>query len=153
MPPVDGATFIKGDIQDPCTTSRILRALRYEEADVVLSDIAPPTTGDVGTNHVRSMVLAGHVLESARRLLRNGGTLCLKVFQGSEEADLKNALQNEFVNVKAFRPKACRKGSREVYFVASGFVPEDLVGIGSEDIYEAVGSIKEKNVAVTEKAR
>lgn len=126
MVPVAGATFVRGDINQLDTRERILFGLEGREADVVLSDMAPATVADKGTNHVRIMQLADEALRLAMGVLRNGGTFCCKIFSGSEEIEFRSQLQSSFVKVKAFKPQASKKGSTEVYYVASGYVPDHL---------------------------
>lgn len=125
MEEVLGASFVQGDIQDMRTQQRVHKVLG-EEADVVLSDMCPPTTSDPGLNHIRTMQLANAAFNFARKLLRNGGTFCCKVFSGAEEVDFKKQLRKSFLHVKAFKPKASKSASVETYYIATGFVPDLL---------------------------
>lgn len=139
MDRIPGATFVRGDMNDEKTRQEIMFSLNGVEADVVLSDMAPDTTSDKGLNHVRIMGLAEEALETALTLLRNGGTFCCKVFSGAEEQEFRDRLRAKFAHVKAFKPAASRKESVEVYYVATGFVPEhhqnhEVAGISFEDV-------------------
>lgn len=126
MEPIPGAQFIHGDFLETKTQELVAHALRGTETDVFLSDMAPSTTGDPCRDHDNIMILAENALSFAKQLLRNGGTFVCKIFRGSGEEEFRQNLRNGFVKVKAFKPKASRKHSREIYYVAAGFVPEHL---------------------------
>ena len=121
-----GATFVQGDMKDIITHQRILSSLNGEEADVVLSDMSPFTTGDKETNHIRAMQLAEEALDVTRRILRNGGTFCCKIFRGADEIEFRKELGNQFLKVKALKPAASKKESTEIYYIAQGYVPDDM---------------------------
>ncbi len=87
--------------------------------DVVLSDMAPNTTGH-GDDLVSSR-LCRRVLELLPRLLRPGGHLIMKIFEGSEYTAVVEETRAMFRDVKGFKPKACRDLSRETYIVGECF--------------------------------
>lgn len=126
MDVIPGAIFIQGDMQEDYTHRLLRYALASHEADVVLSDMAPKTTGEKETNHVRIMELADISFYLSRGILRNGGTFVCKIFSGADEIDFRKSLSKWFTKVKPFRPSATRRTSPEVYYVAQGFVPEHL---------------------------
>lgn len=86
--------------------------------DVVLSDLAPCTTGVRGTDEARSIALAGRALALAREVLKPSGALVVKLFMGGEfEAFLKR-FKEAFGQVKVVKPEASvARGSKEVYLV------------------------------------
>ena len=86
--------------------------------DVVLSDMAPQTTGSRWTDTSRSLSLARRAAEIALGLLKKKGHLICKVFEGEEIQAFKSEVAEGFNNVRIFRPTAVRKRSREVYLVA-----------------------------------
>lgn len=86
--------------------------------DVVMSDMAPNTTGIRSVDQARSMALAERALEVALRVLRPGGRYCVKVFEGGDFAAYLDALRAGFRTVKVRRPKGVRVGSIETYVVA-----------------------------------
>ena len=88
--------------------------------DVVVSDMAPDTTGIRSTDQARSAALAEQALELATTLLRPGGHLVVKVFQGPDVQPLLVRARQGFDHAKLVRPKAVRKESSEVYLVARG---------------------------------
>jgi len=96
-------------------------ALEIKNFDVVLSDMAPKTTGDKFGDHVRSVELAKKAFELAIQLLKKGGSLVIKVFEGEKTPLLKKEIEKSFKSVKFFKPKSSRKESREIFIIALGF--------------------------------
>lgn len=91
-------------------------------ADVLLSDMAPNTEGGAGGlgDHFRSIELCRRVLELAPSLLRPGGNLTMKVFEGEAYPELLKDTQKMFSEVKGYKPEATRDVSREMFIVAKG---------------------------------
>ncbi len=89
----------------------------YGPYDLVLSDAAPPTTGNRGLDSARSAALAEMVIELARRTLTANGRLVVKVFQGGEERHLLQHMRKDFRRARACKPRACRKDSFETYLL------------------------------------
>ena len=118
--PVPGATLIQGDFDDPDMPTR-LTELMGGLADLVLSDMAPNTTGHAGTDHIRIMGLAELALHFACDILAPGGAFVAKVFQGGTEKDMLVPMKQRFTTVKHAKPPASRKESSELYVVAQGF--------------------------------
>jgi 23S rRNA (uridine2552-2'-O)-methyltransferase len=121
--PVPGATLIQGDFTDPDMPDR-LRALLGGPADLVLSDMAPNTTGHAATDHIRIMALAEMALDFAVEVLAEGGGFVAKVFQGGSERQMLEAMKRRFAKVIHAKPPASRKESSELYVVATGFRPD-----------------------------
>ena len=92
-----------------------------EKVDVVLSDMAYPTTGHAGTDHLRTMSLAEAAYDFARHVLKENGTFLAKVFQGGTEKELLSQLKKNFKTVKHVKPAASRQDSTEMYLLAQGF--------------------------------
>jgi len=120
MDPVPGATIVELDFLDPTAPER-LKALLAGPADLVLSDMAAPTTGHASTDHIRIVALAEAAFDFARAALVPGGTFLCKVFQGGAEGELLAALKRDFTTVRHAKPPASRAESAEVYVVATGF--------------------------------
>ncbi len=95
---------------------------RARLVDVLLSDMAPNTEGGAGGlgDHFRSIDLCRRVLELAPSLLRPGGNLVMKVFEGEAYPDLLKDTQRMFADVKGYKPEASRDVSREMFIVAKG---------------------------------
>ncbi len=119
-PPIQGATVIVGDFTDPDMPTQ-LEALMGGKVDLVLSDMAPNTTGHSATDHLRIMGLADMAVAFAVTVLAPGGAFVCKVFQGGSEKDMLNTLKLNFAQVRHAKPPASRKGSSELYVVAQGF--------------------------------
>jgi 23S rRNA (uridine2552-2'-O)-methyltransferase len=122
MDPVPGAIFLQGDFQDAAIAEQ-LPALLGGPADLVLSDMAPNTTGHTATDHVRIVALAELAHDFARGLLAPGGAFVAKVFQGGTERGMLDALKRDFTQVRHAKPPASRKESSELYVIATGFRP------------------------------
>jgi 23S rRNA (uridine2552-2'-O)-methyltransferase len=118
--PVAGATILQGDFQDPAAEAAVEAALGGQ-ADLVLSDMAPNTTGHAATDHLRIMALAELALDFALRVLAPGGGFVAKVFQGGSEKAFLASLKQRFAQVRHAKPAASRKDSAELYVVATGF--------------------------------
>jgi 23S rRNA (uridine2552-2'-O)-methyltransferase len=121
--PVEGAEFIEGDFMAEGMEARLTELLGGK-ADLILSDMAPNTTGHVATDHIRIMALADTALAFATEILIPGGAFVAKLFQGGAERDMLNTLKLRFRNVRHAKPPASRKDSKEMYVVATGFRPE-----------------------------
>jgi len=89
--------------------------------DVVLSDMAPNTSGDRTSDHHRSMRLCELVLERTAAILKTGGNLVMKIFEGERSAELLAQTKQRFEHVKTFKPKASRSESFETYVIALGY--------------------------------
>ena len=119
MEPVAGATLLQGDFTDAAMPGRLVEALGGK-ADLVLSDMAPNTTGHTGTDHLRIMALAEAALAFALEVLAEGGGFVTKVFQGGAERPVLETLKRHFAVVRHAKPPASRKESSELYVVATG---------------------------------
>lgn len=120
MDAIPGATILQGDFQEEEAERRVEEALGGQ-ADLVLSDMAPNTTGHAATDHLRIIALAELALDFALRVLAPGGAFVAKVFQGGSEKELLALLKRNFVAVRHAKPPASRKDSSELYVVATGF--------------------------------
>ncbi|MPY69517.1 MAG: 23S rRNA methyltransferase [Alphaproteobacteria bacterium] len=120
MEPVAGAETMVLDIRDADAPER-LRAALDGPVDVVLSDMAAPTTGHRQTDHLRTMALCEAAADFAAGVLAPGGALVLKAFQGGAEAGLLALLKRDYARVRHVKPPASRDESPETYLVATGF--------------------------------
>jgi len=120
MEPIAGVETMKLDL----TCLEALEKVRTTiggEADVVLTDMAAPTTGDRTTDRVRTAALFEAALEVAEAVLRPGGTFAGKLFQGGAAPELLSRLKKEFRQVRHVKPISSRAESVELYLVALGF--------------------------------
>lgn len=120
MDPINGAIVLQGDFNDEAAERAVLDALDGQ-ADLVMSDIAPNTTGHNATDHLRILALVELAADFAARVLAPGGAFVAKVFQGGTERDILNALKRDYATVRHAKPPASRKDSSEMYVVAQGF--------------------------------
>jgi 23S rRNA (uridine2552-2'-O)-methyltransferase len=118
--PIPGAILIQGDFDTEGMPAK-LTDLMGGPADLVLSDMAPNTTGHAATDHIRIMALAELALHFACGILAPGGAFVAKVFQGGSEREMLLPLKQRFATVKHAKPPASRKESSELYVVAQGF--------------------------------
>lgn len=98
-----------------------LRAAVGGAADLVVSDMAPNTSGDRFTDHCRQIALADRALELAKLLLRPGGGFVVKVFDGGDAPAYVARVRAAFGEVKRVKPDATRDRSVEFFLVGTGF--------------------------------
>ena len=91
--------------------------------DLVISDLAPATSGIAVTDTSRSIELAHRALEIALAVLKKGGHFLCKVFEGPEVKAFRTELAAHFARVQTLRPSAVRKASKEVYVLARNRKP------------------------------
>ncbi|MEM9169241.1 MAG: RlmE family RNA methyltransferase [Pseudomonadota bacterium] len=125
--PVAGADILTMDFLD-AGAPEALKAALGGPADLVLSDMAAPTTGHKQTDHLRVVALAGAALDFAVDVLAPGGAFVSKVFAGGAEGELLQLLKRRFESVKHAKPKASRADSSEKYVVATGFRADAVEG-------------------------
>jgi 23S rRNA (uridine2552-2'-O)-methyltransferase len=121
MGPVPGAIILQKDFNDEDAPKMLIEALGGHKADIVLSDMAAPTTGHRPTDHIRIIALVELAAEFAIDVLAPGGTFVAKVFQGGTEHQLLNELKKNFTSTFHAKPPASRKDSAETYLIARGF--------------------------------
>ncbi len=121
MKPIEGVTFIRGDINDEETLRKIREV--HRNYDVVICDAAPKITGHWTIDHLRSMDLVRSAFRIARMVLKPGGNFVVKMFQGEESQKVFREMKPFFRFRKFHSPRASRKRSAEVYFVGKGFRP------------------------------
>lgn len=121
MDPLPGVTVIEKDFLDADASELIRRALGGAKADVVLSDMAAPTTGHRATDHLRIVALCEAAADFAREVLTPGGSFLAKVFRGGTENTLLAELKRDFAKVQHVKPPASRSDSPELYLLATGF--------------------------------
>ncbi len=90
-------------------------------ADVVLSDASPDISGVWSIDHLKSVDLCNRALDIAGEVLRPGGNMLLKIFQGEETKGFYDLVKGRFGYSKMTKPKASRGRSSEMYIVAKGF--------------------------------
>jgi 23S rRNA (uridine2552-2'-O)-methyltransferase len=124
MDEIPGVILFQADLTDEATPALLTDALGGP-ADLVLSDMAAPTTGHRETDHIRTAALVEIALEVAEDALKPGGAFVTKVFQGGATGQLLARIKKSFRDVKHVKPPASRADSVELYLVASGFKGND----------------------------
>ncbi len=109
------ANFLDDDAPD-----RLIEALGGAP-DVVLSDMAAPTTGHRRTDHLRTMHLCETAADFAVSVLKPGGHFLAKTFQGGAEGEVLTMLKQHFASVHHVKPPASRAESVELYILARNF--------------------------------
>ncbi len=135
MDQLPGVIVLQKNFLDDDAPAVLIEALGHRKADLVLSDMAAPTTGHKKTDHLRIMHLCEVAAEFARDILAPGGAFLAKVFRGGTENELLTNLKRDFAQVMHVKPAASRADSVELYVLAKGFrgraeptedeVPED----------------------------
>lgn len=120
MDEMTGVTILQKDFNDDDAPQMLIDALGGQ-ADLVISDIAPNTTGHAKTDHIRMMALVEMAYDFAVQTLKPGGSFVAKVFQGGAENTLMAQMRKDFETTKHIKPKASRADSSEQYVVAQGF--------------------------------
>jgi len=118
MDDVPGATILMKDFLDDDAPDQLMAALGGHAPDLVLSDMAAPTTGHRRTDHIRTMALVEVALDFALKVLKPGGHFLAKTFQGGTEGDLLDLMKQNFQVVHHVKPPASRDGSVELYLLA-----------------------------------
>jgi 23S rRNA (uridine2552-2'-O)-methyltransferase len=120
MAPLPGVEFVQGDFHDDAVLEQLLQAMQGQAIDLVMSDIAPNITGVDVVDQPRAMYLAELAVDFADKVLRPGGDLLVKLFQGEGFDALLRDLRSRYDKVVIRKPKASRSRSREVYALARG---------------------------------
>ena len=89
--------------------------------DLVLSDVAPNTTGHQSTDHLRISQLIYEVINRLEIILKNQGSFIFKIWKGEEEKEIIKMLKKIFDKVEYFKPKSSRQESSEIFIISRGF--------------------------------
>ncbi|PIE45343.1 MAG: 23S rRNA (uridine(2552)-2'-O)-methyltransferase RlmE [Gammaproteobacteria bacterium] len=118
--PMDGVTFIQGDFRDDSVLEQLMAAIsNYNGIDLVISDMAPNTSGMKAIDQPRSMYLVELAYDFAVSNLKPGGGFLCKVFHGAGFDEFVKTTRQQFKRVTIRKPKASRARSVETYLLAS----------------------------------
>ena len=120
MDAVPGAAVLEMDFLDDAAPTKLVDTLGGDP-DIVLSDMAAPTTGHRRTDHLRTMHLCEVAADFAISVLKPGGQFLAKTFQGGTESSLLDQLKRNFRSVHHVKPPASRDESVELYLLAKDF--------------------------------
>jgi 23S rRNA (uridine2552-2'-O)-methyltransferase len=121
MDHIPGVTFLKKDFTEDDAPEALIAAMGGKKVDLVMSDMASPTTGHRATDHIRVVHLVELAAHFAIEVLAPGGAFVAKVFQGGTEHELLAMLKQHFATTLHAKPKASRAESAETYLLARGF--------------------------------
>ncbi len=114
------ALFITADLRD-LNLADVMKENGFEPPfDVVLSDMAPKTTGFRVKDQMASLELCELALETASKFLRYDGSFVCKLFHSDEFEGFRNKLREKFKKIDVIRPESTRKESKEIFFVCQG---------------------------------
>ena len=122
MNSIADVTVLQGDFRDDETLTLLLETLGNRPVDLVLSDMAPNLSGVKVTDQARAMHLIELALDLARQVLRPGGDLLVKLFQGEGSEQFLRDLRKNFAKVLIRKPQASRSRSAEVYVLARNYI-------------------------------
>jgi len=121
MDSLAGVEVITGDFQEQAVLDALLETVGNRPVDLVLSDMAPNMSGMKGMDQPRAMYLTELAMDLANQVLRKGGDILVKVFQGEGFEAYLRTLRASFEKVYTRKPDASRSRSREVYLLGKGF--------------------------------
>ena len=116
--PLPGVECIEGDFREAEVPEQLLAALNGRPVDLVISDMAPNTSGIKAVDQPRGMYLAELALDFARQQLKPGGDMLVKVFQGAGLMELRKEMAGAFETLQVRKPAASRDRSAEIYLLA-----------------------------------
>jgi 23S rRNA (uridine2552-2'-O)-methyltransferase len=121
MDALNGVEFIQGDFTEDAVLEQLLSLLAADRPQLIMSDMAPNTTGIATVDQDRSLHLAELALDFAGKVLAPGGDFLVKVFQGRDFQPFMRQLRGLFGTVKVRKPPASRQRSPELYLLARTF--------------------------------
>ncbi len=121
METLPNVEFIQGDFTDLEIERKCIEKIGKDGADLVISDMAPNLTGIRATDQARSMDLAECAFEFCQTVLKPGGSLLIKLFEGAGTTEYRALLQEHFKQVVTRKPEASRDQSREFYVLARSY--------------------------------
>ena len=118
MVPIENCNFILDDIENFLRNEKKLKKNSY---NLILSDMAPNSSGHRFTDQVQSEKICSLALDFTLRYLALNGSFVCKIMRNSGEKDLINKTKKNFKAVKLYKPVSSRKDSKEIYMIALGF--------------------------------
>ncbi len=118
MDALPDVTFLPGDFREQAVFDQLLQILDGRSVDLVISDMAPNTSGNPAVDQPRMIYLCELALDFATRVLSPKGQCLVKAFQGEGYDEYRKAVLAEFDVLKSVKPEASRARSREMYLLA-----------------------------------
>jgi 23S rRNA (uridine2552-2'-O)-methyltransferase len=121
--------YVQGDINDDAVVATVVPTIPFlsvgtTKFDVIISDMAPNTSGVSFKDSYLSYELDVQALEVAKKYLKEGGNFVAKIFQGEEVDVFRKELRTAFKKVETYIPDATRQGSKELYLIGLGFISQ-----------------------------
>ncbi len=120
MDPIPDVDFVLGDFREDAVLEALMAIIDSRPVDLVMSDMAPNTSGVKAIDQPRSIHLCELALELALLVLKPGGNMVIKVFHGEGFEEFLRSCRQSFTKVVSRKPEASRNRSREIYLVAQG---------------------------------
>jgi len=114
---IEGVKVVKMDFTNPEFKDRIKEFFNNKKLDLILSDASIKKSGNHFSDHIQQIKLCEKVLDIANQFLKMEGYLVTKLFQGLDTKVFKKKLKNYFKYVKAYKPKASKNKSNEIYII------------------------------------
>lgn len=121
MDALPGVTFLQGDFREDEVLQNLQHMVTARGVDLLLSDMAPNMSGTAAVDMPRAMCLAELAFDFANTMLKPGGALFMKIFNGAGVEDLIRTARQKFAKVAIRKPSASRARSRETYLLAKGY--------------------------------
>jgi 23S rRNA (uridine2552-2'-O)-methyltransferase len=121
MEPMAGVEIIEGDFREEAVLTELLDLIGKDRADLVICDMAPNISGMGVVDLPRAYYLSELALDLAQQVLKPGGGLLVKLFQGEGFDAYLKLLRQHFSRLVMRKPKASRARSREIYALATGY--------------------------------
>ncbi|MCW8830546.1 MAG: 23S rRNA (uridine(2552)-2'-O)-methyltransferase RlmE [Gammaproteobacteria bacterium] len=121
MEPIPNVKIIQGDFREDEVLDELMAVIGEDRADLVFSDMAPNISGMEVVDIPRAYYLAELTLDLAQRVLKPGGGVLVKLFQGEGFDEYHKALKQNFMRVVIRKPRASRARSKEIYALATGY--------------------------------
>ncbi len=113
---IKGAETIKADVMKDDIFEKI-----NGKFDVVISDMAPNTSGRLELDNYKSSELSNRALNIAKKVLKEKGNFLVKIFQSKYSDEVFNNIRKKFTFVKIYKPQASKKRSKEMYIIAMDY--------------------------------
>jgi 23S rRNA (uridine2552-2'-O)-methyltransferase len=120
MDEIPGVTFIEGDFTEDEPFQKLLDEIADQPVDLVISDMAPNMSGMKQVDQPASAYLVELAIDLADQVLRPGGSLVCKCFEGESINPIRDAFRSRFKSVTNFKPRSSRSRSREIFVIGQG---------------------------------
>ena len=114
---IENVTTFESDFTSKELWDELSATLQNSQCNVILSDMAPNTSGTRSLNHINIMNLAESVFDFSQQFLAKNGHMAIKLFEGNKNKEFYNKLRRHFKEVHFFKPEASYKDSSEIFIV------------------------------------